>query len=136
MPKQLPLSALSLKDWEGESGMHLVRLWNLVRQLSSESKGLTVLDLTAAWNVSSKTIQRDILFLKKLGCDLVFTTDKYGRKFWRIRNPFERLRGKRTKYRAIGETLAEVLEHARSVGDKRLIADLEAVQKRAMRKAK
>ena len=134
MPKHPLTTRVHRRDDEGET--HLARQWKLLEQLSSDSNGFTSYDLAATWGVSRKTIQRDLIFFKRVGFDVVSTANENGLKSWRIRHPFDRLKNKRKQYRSIGESLAVLVEQAKTVGDSSLVADLESVQKKVMKKAK
>ena len=83
-----------------------------------------------------KTIRRDLILLRKAGFDLEETVEDHGRKRWRIRQPFERLRSKRRQYEAIRSGLDRLLKQAAKVEDSRLQDDLKAVRQRVMRKAR
>ena len=114
----------------------LIRQWQLLEWLSSEPKGVTVAEVAEANGVDQKTIRRDLIMLRKAGFDLEEMIEEFGRKRWRIRQPFERLRSKRRQYQAIREGLDLLLEQADSVGDKRLLNDLEAIRRRVVRKSR
>jgi len=79
----------------------MVRQWQLVEWLSADSKGITVAEAAEVFGVDIKTIRRDLILLGRLGFDLTATEEETGRKRWRIRRPFERLRTKRQRYRSI-----------------------------------
>ena len=84
--------------------------------------------------MDQKTIRRDLILLRKIGFDLDETVEEFGRKRWRIRQPFERLRSKKRQYQAIREGLDLLLEQVDNVGDRRLVDDLKAIRKRVKRK--
>ena len=112
----------------------LIRQWQLLEWLSSEPKGVTV--AAEANGVDQKTIRRDLIMLRKVGFDLEEMIEEFGRKRWRIRQPFERLRSKRRQYKAIREGLDLLLEQVDSVGDQRLADDLKAIRQRVVRKCR
>ena len=114
----------------------LVRQWQLLEWLSSESQGVTVEEAAQAAGKDQKTIRRDLILLRKAGFDLEETVEDHGRKRWRIRQPFERLRSKRRQYEAIRSGLDTLLKQAAKVEDSRLQDDLKAVRQRVMRKAR
>ena len=101
----------------------LVRQWQLLQWLSSEATGM-----------DQKTIRRDLVLLRRIGFDLEELVEEHGRKRWRIRHPFERLRSKRRRYQAIGEGLDQLLAQVEKVGDKRLLKDLKRIEQRVKRK--
>jgi len=114
----------------------LVRQWQLLEWLSSAPGGVTVTEAAEATGVNDKTIRRDLIMLRKIGFHLEGTVEERGRKRWRVRRPFERLRSKRRKYKAIRGGLDMLLEQAAQVGDGRLVDDLRAIRRRVVRKAK
>ena len=90
----------------------LVRQWHLLEWLSSETQGVTVEEAAQATGKDQKTIRRDLILLRKAGFDLEETVEDHGRKRWRIRQPFERLRSKRRQYEAIRSGLDTLLKQA------------------------
>ncbi len=72
-----------------------------MRASRSEPEGVTVAEAVEATGAGDKTIRRDLIMLRKVGFDLEETVGEYGRKSWRIRQPFERLRSKRRQYQSI-----------------------------------
>ena len=112
----------------------LIRQWQLVEWLSSEPEGVTAAEAAEAAGVDVRTIRRDLILLRKVGFDLEEAMEDHGRKRWRIRQPYERLRSKRQRYRAIREGLDRLLTQAENVGDKRLLKDLEAIRRRVVRR--
>jgi len=113
----------------------LIRQWQLLEWLSSSPEGISVGEAAEATGMDLKTIRRDLILLRKIGFDLEETVEERGRKRWRIRNSFERLRSKKRQYQAIQENLDLVLTQVEKVGDKRLLDDLKAVRKRVKRKS-
>ena len=136
MPKQSLTARVQRRAGKEESDSPMVRHWKLLQQLSSSAVGATVFELADAMNVHPKSIRRDLLLLKRMGFDVSATVKKRGLKVWRIRHPFERLKNKRKQYRSIGDSLAILVEQARTVGDSSLVADLEAAHKKVIRKAR
>jgi len=120
----------------GGSHTPMVRQWQLLEWLSSESEGITVAEAAEAFGVDIKSIRRDLALLERLGFDLTAMEEATGRKRWRIRRPFERLRSKRQKYTAIHDLLAVACEQVEAVGDKRLAKDLEGLRRRVARRCK
>ena len=114
----------------------LIRQWHLLEWLSSEPEGITVGEAAEATGVDPKTIRRDLILLRNVGFDLEETVEDFGRKRWRIRQRFERLRSKRRQYQAIREGLDLLLMQAEKVGDKRLLNDLEAIRQRVVRRCR
>jgi predicted DNA-binding transcriptional regulator YafY len=114
----------------------LVRQWQLLEWLSSEPDGVTVKEAADATGVNEKTIRRDLIILRQIGFDLEETVEERGRKRWRVRQPFERLRSKRRQYEAIRDGLDVLMGQAAQVGDERLAHDLRAIRRRVARKAK
>ena len=76
----------------------------------------TVAEAAGVFGVVLKTIRRDLILLRQLGFDLAEVKEDKGRKRWRIRAPFERLRTKRQKYRSLLGLLDTALEQAEAVG--------------------
>lgn len=114
----------------------MVRQWQLLEWLSSEPEGVSVGEAAEATGVNQKTIRRDLILLRKIGFDLEESVEERGRKRWRIRQPFERLRSKKRQYQAIREGLDLLLEQVDNVGDKRLLSDLKAMRQRVVRKCR
>ena len=114
----------------------MVRQWQLLEWLSSEPEGVTIAEAAEATAVDQKTIRRDLILLRKIGFDLEETVEERGRKRWRIRQPFERLRSKKRQYQAIRQGLDLLLMQVEKVGDKRLLNDLEAMRQRVVRKCR
>ncbi|MDA1162302.1 MAG: HTH domain-containing protein [Planctomycetota bacterium] len=71
----------------------LIRQWQMLRQLSASRHGCCIRDLAAEYEVSEKTIRRDLDALADGGFDLVSTTGNRGQKQWRLegRPEFESL---------------------------------------------
>ena len=112
----------------------LIRQWQLLEWLSSDPEGISVGEAAKATGMDLKTIRRDLILLREIGFDLEEAVEERGRKRWRIRNSFERLRSKKRQYQAIQENLDLVLMQVEKVGDKRLLDDLKAIRKRVKRK--
>ena len=122
----------------GSSAPHtpMVRQWQLLEWLSSEPEGVTVAEAAIATGMDQKTIRRDLILLRKIGFDLDETVEERGRKRWRIRQSFERLRSKKRRYQAIRDSLDLLLEQVDRVGDRRLVDDLKAMRQRVVRKCR
>jgi hypothetical protein len=71
-----------------------------------------------------------------VGFDLEEVVGERGKKFWRVKQPFERLRSRKRQYRAILDSLEMVLVQAELVEDNRLAKDLREMRKRVKRKCK
>ena len=81
----------------------LFRQWQLLQWLSCKPEGVTVGEVAKVTGMSLKTIRRDLILLRELGFDLEELVEERGRKRWRVRQPFERLRSKKQQYQAIRE---------------------------------
>ena len=114
----------------------LIRQWQLLEWLSSKPDGVSVREASEATGVDQKTIRRDLILLRKVGFDLEEVVGERGKKFWRVRQPFERLRSKKRQYRAILDSLDVVLMQAELAEDNRLAKDLKALRSRVNRKCK
>ena len=112
----------------------LFRQWQLLQWLSCKPEGVTVGEVAKVTGMSLKTIRRDLILLRELGFDLEEFVEERGRKRWRVRQPFERLRSKKQQYQAIRQGLDNLLMQIEKVGDKRLMDDLKAIRKRVKRK--
>ena len=60
------------------------RQWQLYQRLSRLPEGETLADLAGRFEVSTKTIQRDIATLRAVGLTVVEATEKFGLKRWRV----------------------------------------------------
>lgn len=67
---------------EAEKGFR--RQWCLFRKLATSSVGETLTDLAAAFDCTTKTIQRDLALLRSAGVTVVESCEKFGKKRWRI----------------------------------------------------
>ena len=114
----------------------MLRQWRLVELLSSDPEGITVAEAAGVFGVVLKTIRRDLILLRQLGFDLAEVKEDKGRKRWRIRAPFERLRTKCQKYRSLLGLLDMALEQTEAIGDERLAKDLGALRRRVARRCK
>ena len=117
-------------------GSPLLRQWKLLGLLSSSSKRATVYELASRAGVSVKTIRRDLVLFKQLGFDIDATENEFGLQFWRIQPRFETLRSKQRQYRSLRDSVAVLIEQAQTIGDQRLVADLEAVRRNVERKGR
>ena len=108
-----------------KEGSPLPRQWKLLEQLST--KKATIKELVIATGMSEKTVRRDIITLREVGFDVVEAIGEFGRKYWSLRNPFDRLWTKREKYESIRESIFLLIDQAKAIGDHRLDAALEVV---------
>lgn len=60
------------------------RRWRLYQRLSKLPEGETLAELADRFQVSSKTIQRDIATLRAVGLEVVEFAEKFGLKRWRV----------------------------------------------------
>ena len=90
-------------------------------------KKATIKELVKATGMSEKTVRRDIITLREVGFDVVETVGEFGRKYWSLRNPFDRLWTKREQYESIRESIFLLIDQAKAIGDHRLDAALEVV---------
>ena len=67
---------------EVESGFR--RQWRLYQRLLSIPDGETLADLSDRFEVSTKTITRDLATLRAVGLAVVESTEKFGLKRWRV----------------------------------------------------
>lgn len=107
----------------------------LLEQLSSNSEGATVYELAESLGVDAKTIRRDLILFKRLGFDVTATENEIGLKYWRIQSRFDTLRSKQ-QYRSIRNSLMVLIEQAQTIGDQRLVADLQKVRRKVERKGR
>ena len=114
----------------------LIRQWKLLDLLSSAPFGVTVRELAEATGRSDKTVRRDLVLLRKVGFDLRESVGPYGRKSWRVGQRFERLRSRRTQFKAILDTLDVLLMQVSLAGDRRLNVDLQSIRRRIVRKCR
>ena len=114
----------------------LIRQWKLLELLASEPDGVTVQRFAKEAGTSEKTVRRDLIMLRKVGFDLAETVEDHGRKSWRVRQPFERLRSKRRQYESIRGTLDLLLMQVERVEDQRLVKDVRAIRGRVARKCR
>ncbi len=111
----------------------LIRQWQLLEQLAAED-GITVLEASEAFDVTTRTIHRDLTLLEQVGFDLEETLEgTYCRKRWRLRRACERLETRPQRYQEIGRLLDQAREHAKALGDGLLEKDLEALRQRVGR---
>ena len=137
-PQPLLTHRIRCQD-NGDDESTLARQWRLLEQLASAAKGLTIKEMTAASGMSDKTIRRDIALLKQVGFDVAETVEDYGRKLFRIRHPSEVAEGvdsRQGQYRAICDTLEQLHNQAKALGDVLLAADLEGMQLRVRQRCR
>jgi predicted DNA-binding transcriptional regulator YafY len=65
-------------------GEQLLRQWRLLRILSARRLGVTLDDLATELEMSSRTIRRDLVVLRRLGFPLLEQSGEHGRKSWRL----------------------------------------------------
>ena len=114
----------------------IVRQLKLIQRLTNSPEGVAVDDLAEEAGISQKTIRRYLIRIREIGFDLKETASEVGKKYWRIRQPWERLRSKRKRYVLIRESLDLLIEQATGVGDTRLENDLRVIWKRLGRKCR
>lgn len=71
-------------------GDQLLRQWNLLRMLQSRGEGVTLRDLAAEFDVTERTIQRDLEMLQEAGFPVEHEADETGRRHWRMPHDFFR----------------------------------------------
>ncbi len=62
------------------------RQWLLMRNLSARREGCAVAELAREFQVSEKTVRRDLQHLRQLGFPLEELNEDHGRKRWRLRD--------------------------------------------------
>ena len=62
----------------------LVRQWILLREISSRRFGLTIKEMARDYDVSQRTIRRDLVTLQRVGFPLEERESDHGRKHWRL----------------------------------------------------
>lgn len=65
-------------------GEQIVRHWRLLQMLQRRGIGLTLQELADEFEVSTRTLQRDLEFLDEVGFPLAHEADVYGKRFWRL----------------------------------------------------
>ncbi len=65
-------------------GEQIERQWNLLKTLQTRGEGIPLQQLAGDFGVSERTIQRDLEFLRDLGFPILFETDEFGKRFWRM----------------------------------------------------
>jgi proteasome accessory factor B len=71
-------------------GELILRQWNLLRTLQTRGQGIPLRDLAEEFNVSERTIQRDLEILAEVGFPIGHEEDDYGKRFWRLPHDFFR----------------------------------------------
>jgi len=125
MPKKLP-----------QATNPIVRQLILIQRLTNNPEGVAVAELAEEAGTSQKTIRRDLIRIREVGFHLKETVGEFGREYWRIYQPWERLRSKRKRYVLIQDSLDLLIEQAVEVGDKRLENDFRSIRKRLGRKCR
>ncbi len=127
----LPLLTAPVRSQDGKAQHPLVRQWRILKLLTCSPKGYTVKELVALSGMSEKTVRRDLIFLQTSGFEMAETVGDYGRKRWRIRRLPESMavRGSvREKYALIHDTLGDLRDAARIIGDSGLAVALKQLQ--------
>ncbi len=127
----LPLLTAPVRSQDGREEHPLARQWRLLKLLTYSPKGYTVKELVALSGMSDKTVRRDLIFLQNIGFDMSETVGDHGRKRWRIRRLPESMavRGSvREKYGLIHDTLGDLHDAARIIGDSALAEALGRLQ--------
>ena len=114
----------------------IVRQLILIQRLTNDPEGVAVAKLAEEAGTGQKTIRRDLKRIREVGFDLKETIAERGKKYWRIRQPWERLRSKRKRYVLIRDSLDLLIQQASEVGDERLEDDFRAIWKRLGRKCR
>ena len=71
-------------------GEQITRHWNLLKILQTRGEGLTLKDLTEEFEVTDRTVQRDIEILQEMGFPIEFEEGDFGRRHWRMPHDFFR----------------------------------------------
>ncbi len=132
MPKKRPQRRRRLTA----STHPIVRQLKLIQRLTEDAEGVAVAEFAEEAGTSQKTIRRDLHLIREVGFDLKETVGEFGKKYWRIRHPFDKLRSKRKRYALIRDSLDLLITQADQLGDKRLADDVRAIRKRVVRKCR
>ena len=65
-------------------GDQVLRQWNLLRSLQTRGPGRSLAELAEEFEVSDRTIQRDLEVLEERGFPVEFEEDEQARRFWRL----------------------------------------------------
>ena len=114
----------------------IVRQLMLIQRFTHDSEGVAIAEFAKEAGTSQKTIRRDLNRIREVGFDLEQEVAERGKKYWRIRQPWERLRSKRKRYVLIRDSVDLLIEQATRVEDKRLVGDLRAIRKWVVRKCR
>ncbi len=128
---RLPLLTAPVRSQDGQEPHQLVRQWRILKLLTYSPKGFTVKELAVLSGMCEKTVRRDLVFLQDIGFDMAETVEDHGRKRWRIRRLPESVsvRGSvREKYGLIHDTLGDLHDAARIIGDSGLAVALKRLQ--------
>lgn len=71
-------------------GDQLSRQWNLLKMLQTRGQGLTLRELAREFEVSERTIQRDLEMLQELGVPVRYEADEIGKRYWRMPHDYFR----------------------------------------------
>ncbi len=71
-------------------GGQIHRHLNLLRTLQTRGVGIPLAQLAQDFEVSDRTIQRDLELLQELGFPVAYEEDAYGKRFWKMPNDFFR----------------------------------------------
>jgi len=141
---RLPLLTAAVRTKDGETQHPLVRQWRILKLLVHSPQGFSVKELAALSGMSEKTVRRDLILLQTSGFDMAVTVGDHNRKRWRIRRLPESMAVQgsgRDKYGLIHDTLGDLYDAARIIGDSGLAVALKQLQewigeKRRSRQAK
>lgn len=71
-------------------GEVVLRQWKMLKMLQTRGEGAALRELSAQFDVSERTIQRDFETLSELGFPIHFEADEFGKRFWRMPHDFFR----------------------------------------------
>ena len=114
----------------------VVRQLILIQRLTNDPEGVAIAEFAEEAGTCQRTIRRDLTRIREVGFDLEEMVAERGKKYWRIRQPWERLRSKRKRHVLIRDSLDLLIQQATGVEDKRLLDDLRAIRKRVVRKCR
>ncbi len=69
-------------------GDQLMRQWKIVNLLQFRGEGQTLRALAEEFEVSERTIQRDLEIMQENGLPITFESDEVGRRYWRLPHGF------------------------------------------------
>ncbi len=71
-------------------GEQILRQWKLLQTLQRRGIGVTLRELSDEFEVSERTIQRDLEMLRELGFPIVYESDPVGKRYWKMPHDFFR----------------------------------------------